>query len=242
MAFEIGWHCQQGTGTADNRDYAGIGIRGDSILAIVLDGSTSGSASGVFARAIASTIVDWFVTGAAEITVESLTEQLRMTHATLSKDFRRDSASYVLLHAGPAQSALVLHAGDCLVGRVDANGRTSWLLQPHTLSNALSPVSINVLAEEDARHVLTRSFRSKRFIAPDLSSIELDHRPLLVATDGFWAELDSDRQKSFLEGHIQASERERDDRSVLSISRNQGGPSTEVAGAHAPESIYVRRG
>lgn len=241
MALEIQWHSQQGSRTADNRDHAGIGIRGGSVLAIVLDGSTSGPASGAFAREIARRMVDWFVTGAAEVNAESMTEQLRTTHAALAKDFRQDSASYVLLYAEATHLVLVLHAGDCLVGRRDADGQTIWLLQPHTLATALAPVRLDILAKESARHALTRSFRSGRFITPDLTSIELDDRPLLVATDGFWAELDVSGQNALVEGHFQATERERDDRSVLSITQAGTGSLTNVIGVHASESVYVRR-
>lgn len=240
MPFELRWHCQRGTRTADNRDYAGIGIRGDSILAIVLDGSTSGSSSGLFAREIARRMVDWFVTGRADATAENLVEQLRMTQAVLRTDYQCDSASYVLLCAGPAESALALHAGDCLVGRREVGGQISWLLQPHTLGNALAPVAVCDLAREPARHLLTRSFRSKGFIAPDLRSIRVDERPVLLATDGFWAELDADGQKAFIEGHIQLGETDRDDRAVLSISRKVNGVSTEVTAADLLQSIYVR--
>lgn len=60
MGFEIDWHCQQGTRTADNRDHAGIGIRGESILAIVLDGSARGPTSGQFAREIARRLISVF--------------------------------------------------------------------------------------------------------------------------------------------------------------------------------------
>ncbi|MEO3388888.1 hypothetical protein [Mesorhizobium sp. CAU 1741] len=70
MPFDVRWDCQQGTRTADNRDHAGIGIRGDSFLAIVLDGSTRGATSGLFAQETARRLIDWFVTGADVIDEE----------------------------------------------------------------------------------------------------------------------------------------------------------------------------
>jgi len=93
MILQIQWHCRQGR-TADNRDHAGIRIRGDAVLAIVLDGSTSGSASGDFAREIARRMVDWFVAGTEEVAANTAIAQPRMTQATLATDFRTDSASY----------------------------------------------------------------------------------------------------------------------------------------------------
>ncbi|MGB3389928.1 MAG: protein phosphatase 2C domain-containing protein [Pseudaminobacter sp.] len=238
MTLQIRWHCRQGTRTADNRDHAGIGIRGDAVLAIVLDGSTSGSASGEFAREIARRMVDWFVTGTEEATAAALIEQLRLTHASLAMDYRTGSASYALLHFEATRPVLVLHAGDCLVGRRAEDGEIAWLIQPHTLANPLLPLAIESLAKDPARHRLTRSFRSKRFIAPDLNSIQLDDRPLLVATDGFWAELDAHQQVDFIEGRVGVREQERDDCGALLILRSKSGSGIELVDAEAAPNLY----
>ncbi|MDH6233769.1 serine/threonine protein phosphatase PrpC [Mesorhizobium soli] len=211
------------------------------MMAIVLDGATSGTDSGRFAREIARMMVDWFVTAAVEVNANTLVAQLRTTHATLAKAYRMDSASYVLLHLDVTQPALVLHAGDCLVGQRDAIGQTAWLLQPHTLANALQ-MSVENLAKQEIRHKITRSFRSKRFMAPDLNSFALDDRPLLAATDGFWAELSTDQQSAFLEGRLPSIAGERDDCGVLSILRNAGEPTAGVGGLHSPDTIYFRHG
>jgi serine/threonine protein phosphatase PrpC len=242
MTLQIRWHFQQGTRTADNRDHAGIGIRGDAVLALVLDGSTSGAVSGDFASEIARRMVDWFVTGTEEVTADALIAHLRMTHAALAKDFRTASASYALLHLEATGPALVLHAGDCLVGRREEDGRIVWLMQPHTLANPLLPVAIESLAKDPARHRLTRSFRSKRFIAPVLNSFELDDRPLLVATDGFWADLEAHQQVAFIEGAAAAVDQERDDCSVLSILSGKSGSGIELIDAEAGANLYCSEG
>lgn len=239
MAIEIAWHCQQGTRTADNRDHAGVGIRGDSFLAIVLDGSTRGATSGQFAQEVARRTVDWFVTEASEVTAQALSDQLLVVHGMLAKDFKSDSASYVLLHGNGTRPMVVLYAGDCLIGRVDG-GQTTWLLQPHTLANPLEPVSINALAEAPTRHVLTRSFRSKRFMVPDHASIDLDHRQLLVATDGFWADMDTEGQLAFANGELASDKEEHDDRGVLLISRNKLVSGITVASRQPTANLYLR--
>ena len=242
MALQIRWHCRKGTRTADNRDHAGIGIRRDAVLAIVLDGSTSGSGSGDFAREIARRMVDWFATGTEAMTADALIAQLPTTHVSIAMDFRTDSASYALLHPEATGPALVLHAGDCLVGRREEDGRIAWLMQPHTLANPLLPVAIETVAKDPARHRLTRSFRSKRFIAPDLNSFELDDRPLLVATDGFWAELDAHQQVAFIEGLGAVVDQERDDCSVLSILRGKSGSGIELIDAEAASNLFCSEG
>lgn len=119
MGLEFDWHSQQGTRTPDNRDYAGVGTRADTALCIILDGSTSTPTSGDLVREIAREIVDWYVTSAPEITVETLTAQLRRTHGSLSKIFPSDSASYGIAHLDASGRALVLQAGDCIFGHYD---------------------------------------------------------------------------------------------------------------------------
>lgn len=185
MAFAIQWHCQQGTRTADNRDRAGVGIRGDSITVCARDRATAGRLVCDDNRRHHSR--DHYGTA-------------RLTHAALAGDFQRDSASYVLFCADTARRAIALHAGDCLLGHRDGEGQISWLIQPHTLANALSAVPHAILAKLDARHVLTRSFRSRNFVAPDLTLVDLQDQVLFIGTDGFWADLDPDVQSAFAEG------------------------------------------
>lgn len=241
MPFDIRWHCQQGTRTADNRDHAGIGIRCGSFLAVVLDGSTRGATSGLFAQEIGRRLVDWFVTG-ADATAETLTDQLRLAHAALARDFVGDSASYALVCAEATGPALLLHAGDCVAGRVDANRETTWLVQPHTLANAIGPVDLDILAKDPARHFLTRSFRSKRLTPPDQSVIVIDDGPLVIGTDGFWAEMDVDAQLAFLSGQRPSGNDERDDRGALTITRRDAHDGIVViASGDQPANLYVRR-
>lgn len=104
-------------------------------------------------------------------------------------------------------------------------------------------MQLDILANELARHVLTRSFRSKRFLVPDLNLIALDDQPLLVATVGFWADLDADGQRAFVDGHRPAAEPEHDDRGALSITRNKSDCVTIVTatGDQPAPNRYVRQ-
>lgn len=241
MAFAIQWQSQQGAMTTDNRDCAGIGIRQTEVLAIVLDGSSSGANSGVFASEIARRIIDWFVSTNHAITVAILTAQLRAMHAELATHFQRDSASYLLIHVGDGHEALILHAGDCLVGHCTPAGKVSWLVQPHTLANAVAPMKIEDLANDIGRHRLTRSFRSREFVEPAVCSIPADKTALLVATDGFWAELDHAQQNAFIHGRMPDHAGDRDDRSVLQVTRIAGDALTKVSGTEPPRKIYIKR-
>jgi serine/threonine protein phosphatase PrpC len=67
-----------------------------------------------------------------------------------------------------------------------------------------------------ARHLLTRSFRAREFMLPEviLTKIEGD---FLIATDGFWAELSPSDQVRFMDGRDIPMTAEGDDRSLLQI-------------------------
>ncbi len=175
MSVEVSWRSQQGKRTEDNRDYCGAGFRSGASLFIVLDGSTSGPKSGEFSKEIANQLIDWFVTTTASITAQIISKELRQIHEDLSRKFPLDSASYVILYIDDEQPALVLHAGDCLLGIYNGKHPIQWQIQPHTLANIIEEMPIDTLAECGTRNRLTRSFRSKEFMPPEEASIDLPH-------------------------------------------------------------------
>ncbi|RJT28173.1 hypothetical protein D3227_34925 [Mesorhizobium waimense] len=142
MVVSVRWISQTGTKTKDNRDCAGVGIRKGGALGVVLDGSTSGPDSGDLARKISRALVDWYLSAEGEITSEVLTARIREIHRALSKEHRRDSASYMIAHFRSRREVVVLHAGDCLLGLNDDKAGIDWVSQPHTLANVAGNVSI----------------------------------------------------------------------------------------------------
>lgn len=218
MEMELDWRSQQGTKTGGNRDYGGAGIRPDGVLCLLLDGSTSGPKSGELAGQIARDVIDWYVATAEDVTAETLTAQLRQIHGSLSKRFPRDTASYVIVCLAGTGPALVLHAGDCLLGRQVGKSPLQWLIRPHTLANVIDDIPVAEIAESYVRHRLTRSFRAREFMLPDVTEINVEQDSSLVAaTDGFWAELNSEEQAMLMRGQISPMIGEADDRSVLTI-------------------------
>jgi serine/threonine protein phosphatase PrpC len=240
MGIDVSWISQAGTRTADNRDCAGVGIRADDALCVVLDGSTTGPSSGALARQISTELIDWYVASYEEMTAETLTARLRQMHEVLSKKYPRDSASYMIVHVQSPSTVLVLYAGDCLFGRCGEKTGIEWLSQPHTLANVTGKPSIALIAGVPARHLLTRSFRPKEFMLPDAFATKADGE-LVVATDGFWAELGSRDQVRLIEGHDIPMAAEGDDRSVLRV-RLDGNQASEVQSIpKASENLYVKR-
>ncbi|MFB6452906.1 protein phosphatase 2C domain-containing protein [Bradyrhizobium tunisiense] len=240
--MQINWRSVQGTKTHDIRDCAGVGVRANAVLSVVLDGSTSGPTSGDLARQIVRYVTDWYVGTNEAVTAESLVARLRHAHLSLSRRFPRDSASYALVHIADASTALVLHAGDCLLGCHKENGPIRWFTRPHTLANPTGKMPIDQIARSHVRNRLTRSFRAREFMPPEISEIKAEPRSsFIAATDGFWAELNPEEQAMFMQGHNVAINDEGDDRSVLQIGRlSQLGTRIQIDG-EAAANFYIKR-
>lgn len=243
MGIAISWHSQTGTRTEDNRDCGGVGLRGDEALCVVLDGSTKGPDSGALARQVTRALIDWYVATDQEITAETLTARLREIHGALSKTHPRDSASYMIVHVRATHAVLVLHAGDCLFGRLQENGGIAWLSQPHTLASVTGENTVAEIAGLAARHRLTRSFRAREFRRPDALELVIEEdSTLVIATDGFWAELSTAEQDRFRDGEDMPMDTERDDRSILCIRLRDGMAETIVSDLQPKtDNLYLNR-
>lgn len=238
MAYDFAWRTQAGRRTVENRDCAGVGLRGEEALCIVLDGSTRARDSGLLARDIATGLIDWFVERGQPVTAEAIEGRLRELHQMLSSRWRRASASYGLIHLDARGSGVAMQAGDCLLGRM-ALGGAVWLSRPDTLANAFGDLDIAAIVGDPARHRLTRSFRSREYMPP--SSLVLDgERDLVLATDGYWADLPAGDQARFLAGEDLPRGDETDDRSILHIRIHAGTPARTPRLTGTEDGLYVR--
>lgn len=203
--------------TADNRDHAGIGKNTSGVMAIIVDGSTAGENSGEYAEAIVREVIDWFNGLQGALDLNDFSKQLRGIHLDLRARYPRGSASFAIMHAGTRTRMTVIHAGDCLLGQIDRGDRIHWRTQPHTLANALGYVAVEELSKIPARHLLTKSFRSREYMTPEI--LEVDSLPgaYLLSTDGFWAELPAHEQLAVIEGREVAANGEHDDCSVMEL-------------------------
>ncbi|TGP85621.1 MULTISPECIES: protein phosphatase 2C domain-containing protein [unclassified Mesorhizobium] len=239
MVVAVKWISQSGKRTKDNRDCAGVGIRKEGALCVVLDGSTSGPHSGELARQISRALVDWYLSVEGEIASEVITGRMREIHGALSKEHPRDSASYMIAHFRSPSEVVVLHAGDCLLGRYDEKGGIDWVSRPHTLANVAGNVSIPDIVAVPARQRLTRSFRAREFMAPDVMGLKFDGE-LVIATDGFWAELNAGDQTLFLDGSDVPMRTEGDDRSVLRLQLLESAENGDVQCLRETDNLYAK--
>lgn len=237
--MEIFWRSRQGTRTSDNRDQCGVGFGADAVLCVVLDGATTVENSGELVRVVARDLVDWFI-DEPRVTTDAIVRRLRDIHGDVSPRFRRDSASFMIALVENGMRVQLLHAGNCMAGFLHPGWVVNWETRPHTFANVLDSPPVPNIARSPLRHWLTRSFRFKEFMTPDVSELDwVSEEPLVLATDGFWAALDPEAQVRFLTGaesscpEIQG----RDDCSVL-ILRHIGGRESRRS-EEASDNLYM---
>ena len=214
----------------------------DGVLCLVLDGSTSGPKSGELAGQIARDVIDWYVATAEDVTAETLTAQLGKIHGSLSKRFPRDTASYVIVCLAGTGSELVLHAGDCLLGRQVGENPLQWLIRPHTLANVIDDIPVAEIAESHVRHRLTRSFRAREFMPPDVAGIQKARQLTYRRDRRVWAELNSEEQAMLVQGQSPPMIGEGDDRSVLAIELFDNEQDIKIRlNENRPGNFYIGR-
>lgn len=241
MQYE--WQSFQGTLTDDNRDYCGIAERPDATLFAVIDGSTHGPQGGDLAKDLACHLVDKFMVLDKPVTKQNVLAILQQTHRKLRFQYPADSASYFIMVQADDDQVMVIHAGDCRLGRLlNQKQSIDWLTTVHTLANAITDLSDAELSAHPNRHLLTRSFRPRQFVHPEYCQFSLfPDDSLVIATDGFWAEMDSAMQTEFLKGNYSSLEKIRDDRSCLLLHRKLPDSTADVAKIiNNQENIYIQ--
>lgn len=200
--MEYVWHSRHGKLTPDNRDYCGIAEANGTILCILADGATSCPAGGDFAKALVCYLLEGFLRLRQPTSIDGMIGLLLEAHAGLRRKHPADSASYIITLLGEGSTVTTLHAGDCRLGRLTDQGTIQWLTPVHTLANAVHDLDVQVLRRSPDRHLLTRSFRARHFQVPDSTIHEFDEsdKGLLIASDGFWADLPEDEQLQLLQG------------------------------------------
>lgn len=239
MAIEVVWRTQSGDRTPENRDFAGVGIRDGAVFCILLDGSTRGRDSGALVREIARGMVDAFVEGDRTENAGDLIDRLRDLSEQCARRWPQASASYVMAVIREDQPALILHAGDCLLGRSNPETGLEWLMRPDTLANEVGDRSIADIVNDPSRHRVTRGLRAREFMTPAVfeQPVQVD---LVLATDGFWADLEPLRQIAFLRGDPFDDVIDGDDRSGLVIRILDEERAASVLGEDFDVTAYVR--
>lgn len=223
MHATLRWQTQTGSITADNRDVFAYIERDHASLYLIADGSSRRPGSGELARALLARLAfDFGRLPVDELGTEQLADSLLQTiascHETLRDAHPKAACSYLALCLLPG-AAFSIHEGDCCLGLVDQSDTIRWLSNVHCVANWQGHLTHADIAQQPARHRLTRCFSARRPSSP-----EVNHWPFtpgqrwLLASDGFWAGLDPQEQQTFLRDGQLPTPSTNDDISCLSIA------------------------
>jgi len=185
-ALEI--YTKKGSNTSDNQDVMITAMNEGVHLYLVMDGCSTLANSGGFARAMGDLIHSKFTMLAPEQLVPasvraSLVDIFESSREQIKLNYMSSSMSLAMLVVIQQRVALLMHVGDCAIGRENSKGQVDWLTIPHTVVNKPIPELIG----NPYRHGVCRSFKAKRE-----SPIEWVVRPFngsdcfVLASDGWW--------------------------------------------------------
>jgi serine/threonine protein phosphatase PrpC len=180
---------KKGRRTEDNRDVI-LELEKDNVcLYMVLDGSSTRSGSGDYARSLAENIKEQFENLSRDELLPrnikgSINNILLCAHASLRTKYPSASLSLVILVTLMNKVVLIFNLGDCALGRVCRDNSIVWLTMPHTLCR--QPIS-RLRKMPNSRNRLVRSFKARR-----LEILDWVVRPFhpsnvyVLASDGYW--------------------------------------------------------
>ncbi len=180
---------KKGNRTEDNRDVI-VELEKDNIcLYMVLDGSSTRSGSGDYAKSLAKDIKEQFKNLTRDELLPrnikgSINNILLCAHSSLRTKYPGASLSLVILVTLMNKVALIFNLGDCALGRVCRDNSIAWLTVPHTLCR--QPIS-RLRNMPNSRNGLIRSFKARRFEILDWVVRPFHPSNVYVlASDGYW--------------------------------------------------------
>jgi serine/threonine protein phosphatase PrpC len=187
-----------------NHDFAGALCDGENGVFVITDGTSrvgSGQLAESFVKGVLEVWSKHFDHG-LDITECEAVEQVLLSiladlHPVLFAS-HTGATCYVVGVAAHGNLTLA-YEGDCSCGVVMPAGAIEWITSPHCKANWRRDRSHSELAQDPARHRVTRCLKASRAPNPDFVFHSLTPRERLVfATDGFWAELTELQQRYLL--------------------------------------------
>ena len=215
------WYSVKGQYTPDNRDVFAYARKQGDALYVVADGATSKPQSGLMAEALCSRVIDTFKLTSSN-PIESLLSKLPEWQIELRRIYPVAAVSYLIARVQTNNSIQTLHAGDCRLGftPISSPERINWKTPIHSLANAIQPLAEEQFRNHAGRHSLTRTFSSRRYTPPEYQEHQWKvGSGLVIATDGFWAELSPDEQCQQLNNYSLPVRQTKDDSSFLLLTR-----------------------
>ncbi|MEM5550438.1 hypothetical protein HJP15_01355 [Pseudoalteromonas sp. NEC-BIFX-2020_002] len=124
---------------------------------------------------------------------------IQKAFSATKKELKIGVASFLSLYRNYSSNKVYgFSAGDCRLGLINNKG-IEWLSPVHTGANPSGNNFENSMSQAPERHILTKSLNLRRKFEPE--TFELDSSTddvLVLATDGFWMELNEAQQQSFI--------------------------------------------
>lgn len=236
MTWAAEWITQKGNITQDNRDHCGVAQRDNAALFVIADGSSQSAQSGELASVFVQSLADRFLSQPYLASAEQVAAFINEFLLGLNGRYTAARLSFLVLLDFSGSEVFTLHAGDCRLGRNFNEETVTWLNRPHTLANAIDDIDEAMLAQHENRHVLTRSLRAGRQCEIERGQYAvIENDCLLMATDGYWAELNGQQQREFWAYRYVPYSSYSDDISCLFLSRCKN----EDISCHGNENFYL---
>jgi serine/threonine protein phosphatase PrpC len=197
----------QGSERAENKDYFSIIDSDLGTWIFVIDVSTSSSATIILAKQFSenfhSCLQDFLKRGDLLLSENQSQEKykwiLQQAFNATKKELKIGVASFLSLYrCNRSSRVLGFCAGDCRLGLLNKKS-IQWLSPVHTGANPLGndfETSMKLIPE---RHILTKSLNLRRNFEPEIFELVASPNDIFViATDGFWVELNEEEQQSFI--------------------------------------------
>jgi len=238
MNYHWNWFSYTGNDRPENQDYAGIAVVPNFLFAIIADGVFSNQKSGELAKDLVHILVD------RAISQEKVPSSGDVQHwiKDAFRDLKREkdpksSTSFLAATFSRDRILHTVHAGDCRVGMLNSEGGIVWRTRVHSLANALHALPEDELRIHPARNQLTRTFGTKRLCIAETTELHCEYPGgAALVTDGFWAGLPIELQKTAFSSAWKDKEIFDDDVTRLSVQWTDY-PVIRTAPA---ESLYVR--
>jgi len=201
-----------------NKDLFALFQTEHSTLVIAFDIATSSPVSPKMARYY----VDQFqqkIKSIAQTNKDQIQQAIHAAYTETKTAFKIGKASFILLSYCHKTDILnCFNSGDSRMGVLGGES-IQWLSPVHTGANPLGQPFTSEMLKTNKRHILTRSMNLQRPFRPEHSQYKVSNDDILVvATDGFWAELSDKEQISFINNAQKGS---RDDTSALILTLSQ---------------------
>ncbi|WP_028870479.1 hypothetical protein [Psychromonas arctica] len=150
---------------------------------------------------------------------DQIQQAMHAAYTETKSAFKIGKASFILLSYCHKTDILnCFNSGDSRMG-ILGNQSIQWLSPVHTGANPLGQPFTSEMLKMSKRHILTRSMNLQRPFRPEHSQYKISNEYILViATDGFWAELSDKEQVAFINNTQKASN---DDTSALILTLSQ---------------------